>query len=70
LPEASSASQYARACRHRDDEHRRQRDAEVRRLYGGQCTGAHLPGVNRVLVTFTDSGGTLRGETSVAIRTQ
>ena len=28
-----------------------------------------LPGVNRVFVTFTDSGGTLRGETSVAVRT-
>jgi hypothetical protein len=31
---------------------------------------ANSPGVNRVFVTFTDSGGTLRGETSVAVRTQ
>jgi hypothetical protein len=29
-----------------------------------------MPGVNRVFVTFTDSAGTLRGETSVAVRTQ
>jgi hypothetical protein len=29
-----------------------------------------MPGVNRIFVTFTDSGGTLRGETSVAVRTQ
>jgi hypothetical protein len=31
---------------------------------------ANSPGVNRVFVTFTDSGGVLRGETSVAVRTQ
>jgi hypothetical protein len=36
----------------------------------GSAPAPNLPGVNRVLVTFTDSGGTLRGETSVAIRTQ
>jgi hypothetical protein len=30
---------------------------------------ADMPGVNRVFVTFADSGGTLRGETSVAVRT-
>jgi hypothetical protein len=29
----------------------------------------NLPGVNRVFVTFTDSSGVLRGETSVAVRT-
>jgi hypothetical protein len=28
-----------------------------------------MPAVNRVFVQFTDSGGTLRGETSVAVRT-
>ena len=28
------------------------------------------PGTNRVFVTFTDAGGVLRGETSVAVRTQ
>ena len=27
-----------------------------------------MPAVNRVFVRFTDSGGTLRGETSVAVR--
>jgi hypothetical protein len=31
---------------------------------------ADAPGVNRVSVTFTDAGGVLRGETSVAVRTQ
>ncbi len=31
---------------------------------------ANLPGVNRVFVTFTDSGGTFRGETSAAVPTQ
>jgi NAD(P)-dependent dehydrogenase (short-subunit alcohol dehydrogenase family) len=36
----------------------------------GSAAVANLPGVNRVFVTFTDSGGTLRGETSVAVRTQ
>jgi hypothetical protein len=36
----------------------------------GSATVANLPGVNRVFVTFTDSGGVLRGETSVAVRTQ
>ena len=36
----------------------------------GSVAVANLPGVNRVFVTFTDSGGTLRGETSVAVRTQ
>ena len=30
----------------------------------------HVPGVNRVFVTFIDSGSTLRGETSVAVKTQ
>jgi hypothetical protein len=29
-----------------------------------------MPAVNRVFVRFVDSGGTLRGETSVAVRTQ
>jgi hypothetical protein len=29
-----------------------------------------MPGVNRVFVTLPDSGGTPRGETSVAVRTQ
>jgi hypothetical protein len=29
-----------------------------------------MPAVNRVFVTFTDAGGTLRGETSVAVRTR
>jgi YVTN family beta-propeller protein len=36
----------------------------------GSSAVANLPGVNRVFVTFTDSAGTLRGETSVAVRTQ
>ena len=36
----------------------------------GGAPVANLPGVNRVFVTLTDSGGTLRGETSVAVRTQ
>jgi hypothetical protein len=36
----------------------------------GSASVANSPGVNRVFVTLTDSGGTLRGETSVAIRTQ
>jgi hypothetical protein len=35
----------------------------------GSGTIADSPGANRVFVTFTDSGGTLRGETSVAVRT-
>jgi|HubBroStandDraft_6_1064221.scaffolds.fasta_scaffold17257_2 streptogramin lyase len=29
-----------------------------------------MPAVNRIFVQFTDTGGTLRGETSVAVRTQ
>jgi virginiamycin B lyase len=33
-------------------------------------TIADSPGVNRVFVRFRDNGGTLRGETSVAVRTQ
>jgi hypothetical protein len=28
-----------------------------------------MPAVNRIFVQFTDSGGVLRGETSVAVRT-
>jgi YVTN family beta-propeller protein len=36
----------------------------------GSASVANSPGVNRVFVTFTDAGGTLRGETSVAVRTQ
>jgi hypothetical protein len=36
----------------------------------GSASVANLPGVNRVFVTFTDGGGVLRGETSVAVRTQ
>jgi hypothetical protein len=36
----------------------------------GSAPVADMPGVNRVFVTFTDSSGTLRGETSVAVRTQ
>jgi hypothetical protein len=36
----------------------------------GSAPVADMPGVNRVFVTFTDSTGTLRGETSVAVRTQ
>ena len=35
----------------------------------GSATVADSPGVNRVFVTFTDSNGILRGETSVAVRT-
>jgi hypothetical protein len=31
---------------------------------------ANSPGVNRFFVTFTDPVGVLRGETSVAVRTQ
>jgi hypothetical protein len=36
----------------------------------GSATVANMPGVNRVFVAFTDSNGVLRGETSVAVRTQ
>jgi hypothetical protein len=36
----------------------------------GGGTVPFSPGVNRVFVTFTDNGGVLRGETSVAVRTQ
>jgi YVTN family beta-propeller protein len=36
----------------------------------GSAPVADMPGVNRIFVTFADSGGTLRGETSVAVRTQ
>jgi uncharacterized repeat protein (TIGR02543 family) len=36
----------------------------------GSATVANLPGVNRVFVTFADGNGVLRGETSVAVRTQ
>jgi hypothetical protein len=36
----------------------------------GMSAVANSPGVNRVFVTFTDAGGVLRGETSVAVRTQ
>jgi hypothetical protein len=36
----------------------------------GSAAVADSPGVNRIFVTFTDSGGVLRGETSVAVRTQ
>jgi YVTN family beta-propeller protein len=36
----------------------------------GSAAVADMPGVNRVFVIFTDSAGTLRGETSVAVRTQ
>jgi streptogramin lyase len=36
----------------------------------GSATVADNPGTNRVFVTFTDASGVLRGETSVAVRTQ
>jgi hypothetical protein len=36
----------------------------------GSATVADSPGVNRVFVQFTDTNGVLRGETSVAVRTQ
>jgi hypothetical protein len=36
----------------------------------GSGTVANSPGVNRVFATFTDANGVLRGETSVAVRTQ
>jgi hypothetical protein len=36
----------------------------------GSAAVPDSPGVNRVFVTFTDAGGVLRGETSVAVRTQ
>ena len=36
----------------------------------GSGTVADMPGTNRVFVTFTDGNGVLRGETSVAVRTQ
>jgi streptogramin lyase len=36
----------------------------------GNGSVADIAGVNRVFVTFTDAGGVLRGETSVAVRTQ
>jgi hypothetical protein len=36
----------------------------------GSAVVANMPGVNRVFVTFTDTGSVLRGEISVAVRTQ
>jgi hypothetical protein len=36
----------------------------------GSATVADMPGVNRIFATFIDSSGLLRGETSVAVRTQ
>jgi virginiamycin B lyase len=36
----------------------------------GSATVPDLPAINRVFVRFTDSGGALRGETSVAVRTR
>jgi len=36
----------------------------------GSAAIADSPGTNRVAVNFTDSGGTLRGKTSIAVRTQ
>jgi virginiamycin B lyase len=36
----------------------------------GSAAVPDSPGVNRVFVTFTDANGLLRGETSVAVRTQ
>ena len=36
----------------------------------GNATVADSPGANRVFVQFTDTNGVLRGETSVAVRTQ
>ena len=36
----------------------------------GSGTVANSPGVNRVFVVFTDSGGAPRGETSVAVQTK
>jgi hypothetical protein len=36
----------------------------------GSAAVADVPGVNKVFVTFTDAGGVLRGETSVAGRVQ
>jgi hypothetical protein len=37
---------------------------------GGGAVVPDLPAINRVFVRFTDAGGALRGETSVAVRTQ
>jgi hypothetical protein len=37
---------------------------------GSGASLADMPGVNRAFVLFTDAGGVLRGETSVAVRTQ
>jgi hypothetical protein len=36
----------------------------------GNGAVADMPGVNRIFVTFTDTTGVLRGETSVVVRTQ
>jgi YVTN family beta-propeller protein len=36
----------------------------------GSAPVADMPGINRIFVTFTDVNGVLRGETSVAVRTQ
>jgi hypothetical protein len=36
----------------------------------GSAAVPNSPGVNRVFATFTDATGVLRGETSVAARTQ
>jgi streptogramin lyase len=36
----------------------------------GSAAVPDLPAINRVFVRFTDAGGALRGETSVAVRTQ
>jgi hypothetical protein len=36
----------------------------------GSAAVADMPGVNRVFVQFTDADGVMRGEASVAVRTQ
>jgi hypothetical protein len=58
------------AVSERDDRHPAQCDADLRDLRGRRRHVSDSPGVNRVFVTFTDSGGVLRGKTSVAVRTR
>jgi len=36
----------------------------------GSAVVPDLPAINRIFVRFVDAGGALRGETSVAVRTQ
>jgi hypothetical protein len=55
----------------RRHDHCRRWDADLRHFVaGGGAVVPDLPAINRVFVRFTDAGGALRGETSVAVRTR